>query len=393
LEKSGTLPDPYRLSLADLALDSLIKGKPLALIGMGGNGKSYIYNLLQSSLGTKIKNNSAFVYLSGINGDEKGTFNALKMSLEVVGMKIRSKTISDTLNEIVQNIKPKNRFSFVINGGYNEELNEEFLQGISRLTYQTQRRVNYIFFLNVSNLNKRSFQNRVIKNLIMSHIIPILPLNYDNSKDVLYNNEEKYGVEIKNNDVKEKIISLSGGHPGLLKAIYLQAKDIAGWSEPDYGDIQLSTRSMDILNELDGEKKEILVNPKLNKNDPAKSELYGFLTFYGYLNQNGEVFSPILTEYLKREYNKDVSTSIMQENILISLTKQQREAMQMFFENRGRIVRREELAEFLWGDTAHEDYSDWALDQFIHTLRNKIKSISGLGKIVTKKGEGYLYKK
>ncbi|HLB52032.1 MAG TPA: helix-turn-helix domain-containing protein, partial [Patescibacteria group bacterium] len=278
-------------------------------------------------------------------------------------------------------------------GGYNEELNEEFLQGISRLTYQTQRRVNYIFFLNVSNLNKRSFQNRVIKNLIMSHIIPILPLNYDNSKDVLYNNEEKYGVEIKNNDVKEKIISLSGGHPGLLKAIYLQAKDIAGWSEPDYGDIQLSTRSMDILNELDGEKKEILVNPKLNKNDPAKSELYGFLTFYGYLNQNGEVFSPILTEYLKREYNKDVSTSIMQENILISLTKQQREAMQMFFENRGRIVRREELAEFLWGDTAHEDYSDWALDQFIHTLRNKIKSISGLGKIVTKKGEGYLYKK
>ncbi|HLB51408.1 MAG TPA: hypothetical protein VJL30_00650, partial [Patescibacteria group bacterium] len=152
MEKSGTLPDPYRLSLADLALDSLIKGKPLALIGMGGNGKSYIYNLLQSSLGTKIKNNSAFVYLSGINGDEKGTFNALKMSLEVVGMKIRSKTISDTLNEIVQNIKPKNRFSFVINGGYNEELNEEFLQGISRLTYQTQRRVNYIFFLNVSNL-------------------------------------------------------------------------------------------------------------------------------------------------------------------------------------------------------------------------------------------------
>ena len=378
----------YHKKLADLAYDSLIKGKPLALIGMGGNGKSYIYNLLQSNLDTKVKTNTAFVYLAGINGDEKGTFNALKMSLKVVGMKIRSKTISDTLNEIVQNIKPKNRFSFVINGGYNEELNEEFLQGISRLTYQTQRRVNYIFFLNVSNLNKRSFQNRVIKNLIMSHIIPILPLNYDNSKDVLYNNEEKYGVEIKNNDVKEKIISLSGGHPGLLKAIYLQAKDIAGWSEPDYGDIQLSTRSIDILNELDSEKKETLLNPKLGKNDPARSELYSFLTFYGYLNQGGEVFSPILIEYLKRDFS-----SKMQENILISLTKQQREAMQMFFANRGRIVHREELAVILWGDTAHEDYSDWALDQFIHSLRNKINSISGLGKIVTKKGEGYLYKK
>ena len=58
----------YHKKLADLAYDSLIKGKPLALIGMGGNGKSYIYNLLQSNLDTKVKTNTAFVYLAVING-------------------------------------------------------------------------------------------------------------------------------------------------------------------------------------------------------------------------------------------------------------------------------------------------------------------------------------
>lgn len=55
-----------------------------------------------------------------------------------------------------------------------------------------------------------------------------------------------------------------------------------------------------------------------------------------------------------------------------------------------RVIKREEIAKAIWEHEAAEKYSDWAIDQVIHRLREKIEKGFAPYEIQTKKGEGFI---
>lgn len=70
------------------------------------------------------------------------------------------------------------------------------------------------------------------------------------------------------------------------------------------------------------------------------------------------------------------------------------ELLQVLVENPNRIVARDQIAEIMWGEKeSYEKYSDWAMNQAVATLRQKLVSLGlgpGLIKTVKKKGYSFL---
>jgi len=73
-----------------------------------------------------------------------------------------------------------------------------------------------------------------------------------------------------------------------------------------------------------------------------------------------------------------------------SLSPLERKLIHIFFAHKKEIVKRETIADALWGENSEESYSDWNLDQVVNRLRKRLRA-SGLmqDSIQTKKGIGY----
>lgn len=72
----------------------------------------------------------------------------------------------------------------------------------------------------------------------------------------------------------------------------------------------------------------------------------------------------------------------------VELTKNEWRLLQALLENRGRVVRREELMERLWASDAFIDENTLTVN--MGRLRKKLEAAGTRGRIVTKKGVGYL---
>ncbi len=72
----------------------------------------------------------------------------------------------------------------------------------------------------------------------------------------------------------------------------------------------------------------------------------------------------------------------------VELTKNEWRLLQVLLENRGRVVRREELMERLWASDAFIDENTLTVN--MGRLRKKLEAAGARGRIVTKKGVGYL---
>ncbi len=76
---------------------------------------------------------------------------------------------------------------------------------------------------------------------------------------------------------------------------------------------------------------------------------------------------------------------------VLMLTPSQRTLLNLFEENQGDIVSRDMIAEAIWKESWETKYSDWAIDQLISALRDKLELVLPESRIVTKKREGYIY--
>lgn len=126
--------------------------------------------------------------------------------------------------------------------------------------------------------------------------------------------------------------------------------------------------------------------------------IQALLARYGYLVKSDggyKIFTPLLNEFLRKYADKiphqkaEPAYSIDQE--LLELSKSQRAVLSYLRAHPGEIVSRDALAQLLWGEHWADRYSDWAIDQLMSTLRERLTSIRFSGKIVTKKGEGLIY--
>ncbi len=205
-------------------------------------------------------------------------------------------------------------------------------------------------------------------------------LDFDDTLRLIANFSERYAFSLTLEQSKE-IYEWSRGHDGLIKSLYLLRKDYpqADWSlsyllEQD----SLLLRLESILTDLPEDKVAVLASGSGSYLDRLFLEKFGFTC-------DGVIFNPLLSRYLVLK-----GYSVAENKIVQELTGQEGDIFRYLTLHAGELISRSALAGVVWGDGWKDKYSDDALDQLIHRLREKIKISHAPFVLTTKKGQGII---
>lgn len=108
---------------------------------------------------------------------------------------------------------------------------------------------------------------------------------------------------------------------------------------------------------------------------------------------------PIVSRFVKQAVYQSNQLSLDHDSLFINhgrvdtfISVRERALLVSMLKHKATTLSRDTVAEIWWGQDWQEQYSDWALDQAIRRLRNKLEQL-GLSKqlIQTVKGKGYRY--
>ncbi len=174
---------------------------------------------------------------------------------------------------------------------------------------------------------------------------------------------------------------LTGGHTGMTKnlLLWLSLNNVKfhGFKVSEISEVE-SIESW--LSEIYADIPEKLVPGLATPGDADP-----FLERLGII-KDGKVFSELFGHYIsdlksRAEKNRPI------EHLL---TKQEYKIFVYLKGHLGEIVTWDTIATLIWEDKAEESYSDWAISQTIHRLREKIESTNQPYNLVTKKGIGII---
>jgi len=270
--------------------------------------------------------------------------------------------------------------------GQQEYVDPQFLLTINRIRQLHQNHISYIWFAST----RVVFHDvdPLVKKMLTRNIHPI-PLKDESDVQLVMDDLERVYSGSLTEKTKKTILSFSGGNPGLMKAMYLQALDTPLWKQPNLYDERLSSRLEGIVSDIPIEFQRVFTGQTKNIS-PSIIEL---LVKYGYLIKQGRVYVPftkLISQYLLLRNVSSEQTSFGHVPLLL-LSPTQRSVVSYFESHANIIISRDQLAEVVWGASWQDKYSSWAMDQFISTLREKLSMIRPISRIVTKKGEGYIF--
>lgn len=207
------------------------------------------------------------------------------------------------------------------------------------------------------------------------------PLTQEKSYEIIKKYEEKFDLNLTD-ETKQKIFELTGGHIGMIKNLVLELKLIPDLSL-DYDNLINSDSIKGWLYELTEDLNKEMLEVLLGLRDDE--EVRDLLIKTGYLTNESKIFSPLFEQFLEKNKAKKFSGSTF-ENIL---TDQEIKTYQLLKNSNSKIVSREDIAKVIWQEDWLEKYSDWAIDQLIHSLREKMSTNDIERKITTLRGKGY----
>lgn len=295
----------------------------------------------------------------------------------------------------LQELSKKTKIVLIVYAGQEGGTDPEFFEFLHRIHNLLRYQVSYCLFVTTRLLTGSSPVPPLVADKVMKrNLVPIPSRNEEDSRTIIENFEEIYNTTFPEKQ-KKLIVYYSGGTPGLIKACCLQVVDNPKWQEPNIGDERLFFRLQGVANDLPVSYQQILLHPNEKKIDTVKRE---FLLRYGYLkktNDSFEIFTPLLETFMK-QYGSQISaqpfagpTDVQKK--LLALTLSQRKVFDYLSAHPSELVTRDALAQVLWGASWADRYSDWAIDQLLSGLRDKLPAIGKPGKIVTKKGEGIIF--
>lgn len=370
---------PYYKSIVEEVKRYSQNRHPVSFIGMFDCGKDYVFNLIAQE---KAQKNSPLLIpidLTNTKGSLKKIINACYYGFAKV---LASAEKMENLSQIWKNlnqISQTDQVTLCFDFGDDAAINLEFLASLYSWGNLLADKFNWIIFANYNILNLPQSRETVFEKIIKSNIIPVLPTDNLNSQ-VVYKNYEEYFGKNKNNSAK-KIIELSGGNPGLLKSLFLLGlkNKLEDWEN----DSQVIMRLDKILSGLNQRELEILASVQNRNSLNYKNQEYINLKRFGFINEKGQLFSPILGKYLKTYFdNTGVKLSTMQQKIFVLLR-----------DKSPQLVTRDEIAKVMWGARWLKKYSDWAMDQIVYAIRNKLSALNSNWKLETKRGIGYFLSK
>ncbi len=382
---------PYYQKLLEAGLTAAGSLEPITFSGMFDAACGYLFTLsipfFRSELDKSVT--PIFVDLSGLTTQQLIMPEmAFAFHQEFPDFDLKSDYFG--LTKFILKLNPSKKIVLNIYLGQDGETDLGLLQFLNRLRNLLGWNFSYNLFVTTKLLFSDKYNLPLIDKVIKRNNVPVLPLDKTNSAVVLTNYEERYGVKV-NGSLKGKIIDLSGGNPGVIKALYLQAKDQKSGFKPDLLEDTLYIRLWGIASDLPEKYKQVLLT---TERKPESYLIYDRLVRYGYLKKS-EVFTPLLTEYLvkydQKTFSRENSQAPLIDSKILLFTKSQRKIFAYLQSHAGQLVTKDDIAKILWGENWADRYSAWAIDQLISTLREKMSANKESGKIVTKKGEGLIY--
>mgnify|MGYP001559961752 CR=1 FL=1 len=378
----------------EIVLQCINGSEPIVLSGMYDCGLSYIFYLLRPQLDSKIDSSiTPIVFdLSNLTSPEQ-VFSSVVHAIRVKYPKNINNSSYSSLAESVHSVVGDSKITFVIYAGEEGHVDPDLLLFLQRLRNLLGWRFSYCLFVSCRYLFK-SGDSEIVGNIVKQTTVPILLGSDEDSAVVISNYGERLKQKITPTE-KKLIITLSGGNPGLIKSLFLQIILHPNLKQPDLYDETLFFRLKEITNDLPLEYIRVILSENIEKEDEL---IRIVLTRYGYLKEkDGKylVFSPLFVEYLKTFVQNSTSTiskySLDIHKVDVYLTKSQRKIYEYMKNHPGKIISRDSMAELLWGGDWTEKYSDWAMDQQLSELRKQLRKIKIDDKIVTKKGEGFVF--
>lgn len=109
---------------------------------------------------------------------------------------------------------------------------------------------------------------------------------------------------------------------------------------------------------------------------------------------------PLFAAYIENTMRENLSIELNDKHQIIinnliadsMLSKYEKKIMRHFLKYPNTVISRERLAEVIWDDLTHENYTDWALDQIIKRLRIKLRQIGLTSHLIkTLRNRGYIF--
>lgn len=384
----------YSQKLLAMGLQSAQAMEPITFCGMYDCGVDYLFTLSEPLLSAELRGdiNPVFVDLSGLSSRE-GTEAELAFALTEVLPEVQPSDDYFSLSKKIRAWSDRKKIVMVIYLGQDGGNDPGLFLFLNRLRNLLGWKFSYILFATGRLLLSKNYDVALMDRTLKRNLVPVLPRDESDSSITLENYEERFKKPLEEK-MRKKILDLSGGNPGLIKALYLQAKENSHWTSPDFSDGELSHRFQGITLDLPPRYLSLLASGVRIKESIIRDNLI----FFGYLVKKDKAlrpFSPLWLEFVKK-YGKRLPADLKKtigglDSAVLHLSQSQRKVFAYLGQHPGEIVSRDKVAEILWGENWHERYSDWAIDQLIFAIREKMGPTKIKGKLVTKKGEGIIY--
>lgn len=312
------------------------------------SSKYYFVSLDGNQLLERTPVNLSRLFLASIKLTENITQDQVKIQ-EEISNEIKTLTVKGKLIIVFDHIQELNF----------PELKPFFIF-LSNLTRIFAPKIVFIFVTTSSLVTPKQLENfGPLSHTITENIVANQLFNKYDALWFISEIEKQLGFKLENSQ-KEKIISLSGGMPRMIKRL-----------------AEFVKRGHNI--------EELEVNPNC---DLTLSLLFSELLEYKNTNQN-EI--PILSSYLKtkcRGESKELFKNIMFNK---RVTKNEEKVLRTLITNKNKIVSRENGIVAIWGENGL-DVSDHAYDQIVHRLRSKLSDSETKVEIETVRGRGHVLK-
>lgn len=301
----------------NFCLDKIRISEPAAVVTVNGNGKDIIYESLVTRCSSLDSVPLLFAHV--VSEDELRGFIE-KVSLQVTPVLV---ILNMTLGKDV---------SWVL----------DTLDNFRRTKGVKFNYILFSYFKEVSDAANTKHQ-------ALSRSLKVLKIiSFTDCTKLITDFVRRYSYKPTNRDLKT-IYRLSGGHVGLIKAIYMLIR-----SDKKFRlDVGSLLKEPSITSRI-GAIKEDLASVKTNMFS-IKSPLFNNIS-----------------------------------NTNLAFSKNELATFEFLKENLESIISRDDIAKNIWKEAWEEKYSDWAIDQLVHRLKSKIIKNKIPYKILSKKGRGFI---
>ncbi len=333
------------------ALERLRSSEPSSIIGLAGSGKDIIF----SSLVETLQNQPSHYKLIAKHCTSVEDLHAL-------------------LNEIEQ----VTAFIICI---INFSLQEDASWFIEKLNEIREKRETQFVSIIISYIKPVLISLQQKSKILLRSTYILTPITQEDADFLLRDFQRRFTYKPSEEEKKE-IYFWSTGYVGLFKSLYLTAKDNNFKKFDEEFLIKqepVLVRLQNIFDDVSEEQFRNVLQKRLSEQDGF------FLQKIGLIDESCEIYNKLLRHFILDKVH------LSHNDLSLLLTEKESQIFAYFKQHENILVKRSSIAEVIWNDSIEEHYSDWAIDQFIHKIREKMVKTANPFKIITKKGQGFIF--